>query len=203
MKVLLFFTFIMFGYVQIVTGETLTKDQQEVKQFIVKLYSHGVENFEMGKFNGKYQPKKQCDLYEQFLISSLIKVNKRGDLIQCTVEFSLYPSMDSEDLVGPYPTNPLSHFKIVKLMANGDKASVTVIADVSKLIFFLTKAENGWRIENAITFNEWPKKRWERNECDGGLISEKTATLEQKQIAAAEVTCSDDFAVPKVRKSKK
>jgi hypothetical protein len=158
----------------------LTEDQKDVTSFISKIYSLSAESFEYAEFNGKYLPAKRCELYRQFFTSNLIR--KKTDSIGCETNYVRYPSLGSEDLAGPYALTPLPKPKISVPIINGDKAQVEAIVKRSKFVnvgsrsvYFLTKTQVGWRIENALTYAEWPANPDPNADCKCNLLANPTA----------------------------
>ena len=159
----------------------LTLDQKEVTDLIVRLYSHTGNEFEGGVINGKFSREKVCDLYKNFMIEAvLIKKSGYGG---CEGRPSLrYPSLGIEDIAGPYALNPLPMPKITLPVINGDKAQIEAIVKRSKFVdvgsrsvYFLTKTQDGWRIENALTYAEWPANPDPNADCKCNLLASPTA----------------------------
>jgi hypothetical protein len=145
-----------------VVAAPLTAEQNEVTQFIVKLYSHNGSMFEMGRFNGNYNPKKHCEFLKEFLEKNLMESNGSAG---CESYNMRYPSLSSEDLSGPWSLDPLPRPKISTPIIDGDRASVEVMyklqssasgAYSGRTLYFLIKTSEGWRIENADAYEAWP-----------------------------------------------
>lgn len=158
----------------------LTVEQKEVSILVMKLYSYSGEEFEAGRFDGKFIPTKLCSFYSNFFISRLIK--KPKNYAGCEVELNRYPSLGTEDLTGPYALTPLPKPQISVPIINGDKAQIEVIVKRSKFVnvgsrsvYFLTKTQVGWRIENALTYAEWPANPDPNADCKCNLLASPTA----------------------------
>jgi hypothetical protein len=158
-------------------GEKLTPEQQEIKQFIAKMYSYDPASFEYGEFskkdgspfllnrvpkNGKkYDPPRHCALLRDFFDEELIKKDSRPGFVQCDAgsRFYLYDeemSSDTrvEDIKGPEIRMPI---------VRGDKAMVFVfVGKKSKPNehpsqralegYLLAKTDKGWQIR--LTWSE-------------------------------------------------
>lgn len=140
----------------------LTEDQRKVNDLITKLYSYSGEEFEVGRFDGKFIPTKLCDFYAKFFAPKLI--TKPTNYPGCEVQLNRYPSLGSEDLMGPYALSPLPKPQITIPIVNGDKAQIEAIVKRSKFVnvgsrsvYFLTKTQDGWRIEDFLAYPKWPR----------------------------------------------
>jgi hypothetical protein len=98
-----------------------------------------------------------------------------------------YPSLGIEDIAGPYALTPLPKPKITLPVINGNKAQIEAIVKRSKFVdvgsrsvYFLTKTQDGWRIENALIFKEWPAPKT-KIDCYGYFIH-IPATEDQKKF---------------------
>lgn len=129
----------------------LIKTQNDINRFISHLYSYSADTFEMGEFDGKYQPLKSCLLYKLVVTDALIKKAKSSP--GCEPLLIRYPSLGPEDLSLPGAL-PRPRIGIPKV--DGEKASVDVVVAGGKSIFYLIHTSDGWRIENAATYEKWP-----------------------------------------------
>jgi hypothetical protein len=78
---------------------TPAKDDEEVKQFVQKIYTFSLANFELAIFDGRLNLKKHCELLKHFFSESLVKqpnissgcgLNEMGSI--------RYPSLNVEQL---------------------------------------------------------------------------------------------------------
>lgn len=162
-NVLISFTLLLVIFVSTKTvfAETLTPDQIEIKSLIKKMYAIDPDTFEFGEFGGKYKngqvvvegkydPKRQCKLLEEFLIKEAIIVVK-GVNQGCMTGvngFFRYPTFDSMDLESVTRVEPLPKTEIKSPVVNGDKAKVQVIFPKigANVMYYLKKLPEGWRI---------------------------------------------------------
>lgn len=129
--------------------------QKEVHAFIEKLYSIDSRVFEMGRFNGKYNPKLQAELHINFFSNELLGSAKGlADL----EGFGLmrHPSASTDDLSGISGFNLTKHPKISSPVITGDYAYVNVYPDGGRTFYYLVKTKDGWRIINAAYYDVWP-----------------------------------------------
>lgn len=143
-------------------ANTLSLEQISVKKLMQKMHSYKVENFEFAEFDGNHDKAKQCKLMEAFFVSSLLTPKNSKRLCN---SFERYPSADSI-LLGEQSGLVLP-VQIGTPTVDGDTAAVEVISDLRKIdpvggvgrvVYFLHKTGEVWRIENAVYFDHWPFK---------------------------------------------
>ena len=151
-----------------VLAETLTSDQIEIKTLIKKMYAIDPDTFEYGEFGGKYKngkvvaegkydPKRQCKLLEEFLIKEAIIVVK-GVNQGCMTGvngFFRYPTFDSMDLGSVTRVDPPPQPKIKSPVVVRDKAKVHVTFPKigANVMYYLRKQPEGWRIYKIESSN--------------------------------------------------
>ena len=144
------------AFAEFAFGEPFTHEQREAKALIQNMYSHSAKKFDLGEFDGKIDAAKQCTLVEEYFLKTLIthpKMSKRclvGDV------YIRYPGLADEDF--QYHSDPATDAKpkIGEPVVEGDKASVAVTSKFGRTVYFLTKTDEGLRIENALYYVYWP-----------------------------------------------
>ena len=137
----------------------LTAEQIEINLFIKKMYAIDPDTFEFGEFGGKYKngrvvvegkfnPKRQCKLLEEFLVKeAVIKEPKDVGCMTGIGGFFRYPGLDSMDLGSVTRIKPPSQPQIKTPVVDGDKAKVYVkLKGAGDVFYYLRKMPEGWRI---------------------------------------------------------
>lgn len=128
---------------------------------IERLYNYPADAFDLGKFAGRYQPKRRCALMKEFFAEELLKSAKSGD---CDVvspgdaAFRRYPSLEPED-AGPDTESvpvPKTHITSSRLAEGKAVVKVEFKGDAGRVVYFLKVTDRGWRIENALSYPIWP-----------------------------------------------
>lgn len=185
-------------------AEKLTPEQQEVKQFIAKMYSYDPDSFRYGRFSkkdgspfllnrvsenrGKYDPTKHCALIREFFDESIIdKRTIRPTLIQCDADYR-YPNLYDEDASSATRSIDIPPPKIEFLIVSVSSAKVSVLTEgdgisPGRSLYFLKKTDNGWRVSNVMTQSRLPKPTDERDECYYAF-AKKPSIEEFKEVAA-------------------
>lgn len=164
--------------------DALTREQEEVMQFMEKMYSYDPDTFELGRFyennggaffrnkaptkRGKYQPPKQCALLSDYFESTIIEKKEiRTGLVGCEAP-NRYPYLGAEDMSSatryqdipaPYIKPPVvsgNRAKVEVFPAGNKKISNPPNFDLGRNLYFLTKTENGWRVSNVMIHTKWP-----------------------------------------------
>lgn len=151
---------LVFGYA---TGAPLSAEQKSVQMFIKGLYSIDSLTFEMGRFDKKYDPKKQVELQAKFFSRDVMAKYKNPATDN---GFVRHPSLGNEDLSGIGSVDPTKNPRILPPVISGDTGYVDVYPNLSgRTLYFLSKTEEGWRISNAASYEVWPPyddgKCWE------------------------------------------
>ncbi|MDR3564489.1 MAG: hypothetical protein P4N59_24075 [Negativicutes bacterium] len=192
-KLLLSMALALVAIVSSFAAEALTPEQQEVKQFIEKMYSYDPDTFSFGDFSkktgkpflrnrvqdnsGKYEPAKQCALLREFYDELIIKQTAGNGVVQCDADFR-YPGLaaeeespDTRDITIPSP-------KIATPVVKGDLAKVQVVIegediDTVQIVYFLHKTKQGWRVSNGMIHRRAPLDN--HPECRYTFIKKPTA----------------------------
>ncbi len=137
------------SWTQLAWAATPTSEQKEVTAFVQKVYSYSANMFEFGYFNGNFEPDKQCALMEKFFVRRLIT---RPEKSQGCDAAARYPGAGSEDLGDNRYPGQMPKPKLSTPIVEGDKATISAkTKEFGSVLYFLTKTEKGWRIENALT----------------------------------------------------
>jgi hypothetical protein len=154
-----------------------SKDEEEVKQFIQKMYAFSLSNFELATFEGRLNLKRHCELLKLFFAESLVKqpnissgcgINELGSI--------RYPSVNAAQLsdtfaIGRLPKPVLSEPRVAT-----DKAVMSVTTGDGRTIYFLDRSANEWRIVNVLLYERWPSNT---GVCLGSFLV--SPTPEQKK----------------------
>ena len=137
----------------------LTTEQAEINLFIKKMYAIDPDTFEYGEFGGKYKngsvvvegkydPKRQCKLLEEFLVKEAVIKEPKDVLCMTGVHGHFrYPGLDSMDLGSATRTKSPSQPQIKTPIVDGDKAKVYVkLEGAGDVFYYLRKMPVGWRI---------------------------------------------------------
>lgn len=149
----------------------MTPEQIEVKTLIEKIYSYDPTTFEYGKFDrqlrpytrkylpnkqAKYHPDEQCKLLKTMFESAMLPVTPPKK--ECDISFSRFPNVYDEDM-SPATRESLAFtekFTIGVPVVQGNRAKIAVFTKGARNLYFLTKADQGWRVSNAMIHSEWP-----------------------------------------------
>ena len=144
----------------VVLADALTSDQIEIKTLIKKMYVIDPDTFEYANFGGeykngrvviegKYDPKRQCQLFAEFLVKEAI-IKEKGVNQGCMTGVDghfRYPTFDSMDLGSATRVYPLQKPQIKSPVVDGDKAKVYVkLKGAGDVFYYLRKMPEGWRI---------------------------------------------------------
>lgn len=129
--------------------------------FVQRLYNYPPNVFDLGKFGGRYQPKKRCALMKEFFSGDLLKDGKSGDcdaMATGDTAFRRYPSLGPEDLGPDSAVGRLPKAQIIasRLLEGRAVVKVGFKGDSGRIVYFLRTTEHGWRIENALSYPLWP-----------------------------------------------
>ena len=156
------------------------KDEDDVRQFIQKLYNFSLANFELATFDGHLNLKKHCELLKLCFVASLVKqpnvssgcgLNEMGSV--------RYPSVNAEQLSSAHATGRIPKAVISEARVNMDKATISVITGPGRAFYFLEKAPNDWRVVNVLLYERWPNAD---GFCMGTFLT--TPTQDQKKVEA-------------------
>lgn len=175
-KLLLYF-FISLIVPGISLGKDTTIDQNEVKNFVEKIYSYDPDTFSLGRFSekdgspfllnltsksrGKLDPTRHCDFLRTFFEESAIsKRNNRSGTTECDADYR-YPNLDAENLSSATRYISIPKPKINTPEVNGSWAKVSVLTEgeeisLGRSLYFMRKIEVGWRITNVMIHTKWP-----------------------------------------------
>lgn len=135
--------------------------ESEVADFIRRMYSYTPERLEFGEFSGEYQPARQCKLYRELVVPALLQdKGARGCGLRAEqVGGSLrYPNLDSEALSPETRTEPVPDPSIVGIRVLPGRAIAKVMfkGNPGRVVYFLDKSAQGWRIANLLRYPIWP-----------------------------------------------
>lgn len=154
---------------------TLVDEQAEVSIFMQKMYSYSANMFEGRLFNGLDNPRKQCLLLRQFFSADVL-TSEDSRWHGCDIVgnvFLRYPGLASEDFDIYGASSAIKKPEFSSPKVDGGKASISAVSEFGKTVFFLTKTEKGWRVENALYYERVPT---EANVCHGHFLKEATPT---------------------------
>ena len=168
-KVLMSITLLLVIFVsaKTVLADTLSQDQVEIKALIKKMYAIDPDTFEFGAFGGKYKngqvviegkydPKRQCKLLEEFLIKeAVIKEVKDISCMTGNGSYFRYPSLSEAYLGSSERVEPPPQPEITIPLVNGDKAKVQALLPTidANVMYYLRKQPEGWRIYRVESSN--------------------------------------------------
>jgi hypothetical protein len=156
------------------------KDEDDVRQFIQKLYNLSLANFELATFDGHLNLKRHCELLKLFFVESLVKqpnvssgcgLNEMGSI--------RYPSVNAEQLSSANATGRVPKAVISEPRVNMDKATISVTSGAGRVFYFLEKTPNDWRIVNVLLYERWPNAE---GLCMGTFLT--NPTQDQKKVEA-------------------
>lgn len=190
-------------------AEKLTPEQQEIKQFIAKMYSYDPASFEFAEFSkkdgspfllnrvpkagGKYDPPKHCALLKEFFDESLIKEKSRTKFVHCDAESSRY-YLDDMEMSPDTRTEDIKKPEIRTPIVRGDKAMVFVFVGKKSnpddypsqrgmTGYLLAKTDHGWRIRDS-----W----WEAEEIIREVKYSPDKRTPKKDACVFEIFASSD-----------
>jgi hypothetical protein len=157
---------------------TPSKDDEEVKQFVQKIYTFSLANFELAIFDGRLNLKRHCDLLKLFFVESLVKrpnissgcgLNEMGSV--------RYPSVNVEQLSDTNAATRIPKAAFSEPRINMDKATMDVTTGPGRTRYFLEKSASDWRIVNVLLYERWPGAG---EMCMGTFLT--TPTQDQKRF---------------------
>jgi len=170
MKAIRYVALAALTWAQLACAATPTPEQKEVTAFMHKMYSYSANMFEFGRFNGTYNPGDFCTLMGDFFVGSLIARPEKNK--GCDVAFIRYPGAGSEDLGLNRNSGEMPKPKLSPPIVEGDKATVTSeTKKYGRTVFFLTRTDKGWRVENAMYYDSIPT---EGNICHMQFLKDPT-----------------------------
>jgi hypothetical protein len=155
-----------------------TKDDDDVRQFIQKLYTFSLANFELAKFDSRLNLRRHCELLKLFFTESLVKqanissgcgLNEMGSI--------RYPSLNVEQLGDANAISRIPKAVFSEPRVSMDKATMGVTTGLGKTLYFLEKSVGDWRIVNVLLYERWPD---EGGLCMGTFLT--TPSQEQKRF---------------------
>lgn len=170
-----------------VSAKDLPGEQKEVQRVIKEIYSVAPDTFEHGEFDGegkpvfldrgglnkktKYQPERTCNFLRAFFTEAMLQVRpiKAGGGVKCSPQgnFARFPNLGSEDLTGRSSAD-LPKPKVARATVSGETGRVEVLINRARVIYFLTRTGEGWRVSNALIHEKWPDL--EVDKCNGGFV---------------------------------
>ncbi len=145
-------------------------DASEISALIKRLYSTPINDVE-GKqqFGGKYDPNRGCEILKSFFVDRLIVRERPTSNCDTTGNYAgpfRFPSLDGENMSDLEEDHRLPRYKLISVSAKDDHAVAKIIIPegpgefdnwrVGRVIYFLVRTPQGWRITNMLTYNEWP-----------------------------------------------
>jgi hypothetical protein len=141
----------------------------EVKSFVRKIYAARPGSFELGTFNGKFNPKTQCELIKSFFDETLLATNKYPGGCDFKYDNSSvrYPGLQAHELSeggNLYPAYPVPLMReepkiekdfssIALTFARSDNKGVEVDT-FGRVVLFLRKTDSSWKVFNALLYRE-------------------------------------------------
>jgi len=169
MKAIRYAALALLTWVQLACAATPTSEQKEVTAFIQKMYSYSPNMFEFGYFKGNFEPDKQCALMEEFFVKNLIVRPKKSQGCDAGIR---YPGAFGDVLSENRNPGEMPKPKLSAPIVEGDKATISAeTKEFGKVVYFLTKTDKGWRVENALYFERIPD---EGNVCRGQFLKDAT-----------------------------
>lgn len=133
-----------------------SKDEEEVKQFIQKMYTFSLSNFELATFDGRLNLRRHCELLKLFFAEPLVKqpnissgcgINEFGSI--------RYPSINTVQLSDAFAISRLPKPVLSEPRVASDKATMSVITGEGRTVYFLERSANEWRIVNVLLYEKW------------------------------------------------
>ncbi len=142
--------------------------RSEIVAFIRKLYSTPINDIE-GKqhFGGGYNPDRGCEILKSFFVDRLIVRERPTSNCDTTGSYAgpfRYPSIDGYEIGLMEEKKTLPRYRLDSILIFGSKAVAKINVPsgkderwgVGRTVYFLTETQQGWRIANLLTYNEWP-----------------------------------------------
>jgi hypothetical protein len=122
------------------------------------MYSYSSASFEARIFNGKDDPQKQCLLFRHFFLPLLLtKEDARWHGCDLADNIPIrFPSLAGEELNGFIDSGGKPKVAIETQQPVGNKMYAIATSKFGRTVFFLIKMEEGWRVENALYYEDWP-----------------------------------------------
>jgi len=150
-----------------------TREEDSIEKFIADLFTYRISNFEFGEFNGRRDDRKSCQLVRNYFYGAIIS---NHESLSCRYHHSRFaPGPDGtpmeEVVTADGADDPPPRPVIQSIKVTGNQAQVDIIfidandinahsratgANRGRVIFFLEKLPQGWRIVNKLTFSQWP-----------------------------------------------
>lgn len=143
----------------VVANDQMERDKRNVEALVRDIYAKKARDFE---FPTKKNAATNCEYLASIFDASMIS---RGEIF-CEVvggsSRARFPSLSDTDLSDLNESNVIPKFRIVESGVKGEAAVVKVQAPIAKdlqatrIVYFLKKSEDRWRISNILAFSEWP-----------------------------------------------
>lgn len=141
-------------------------DKREVTALIQQFFREPEQAISVGRFNGKFNPKKQCVLLKQYIHESLIKQEKlSAGRESCDSPFDRFPGYTLQDDMGGFDAPP--KHKLVSVNITGDQAEAVIEMPpeyypttekkyyVARVESYLKRFPQGWRIYAARIYDRY------------------------------------------------
>lgn len=137
---------------------TSRADGGDATDIIRQMYKASVTVFDGGIYEKKYNQAKHCELYRRLFSDALIHVEKVGhqcEIISYTGNVR-FPNMDIGEI--DYP-NEMPPYRILNATVGpeGEVAVPVNIDDGSRVLYFLKKSNEHYKIINFVTSIKWPR----------------------------------------------
>lgn len=158
-------------------AEARSPEAKEIEQFVKALYSYPISKFEFPKqVNGSSDFDKSCELLRSFLD---VKLTERSEGRSCRLatrslveSYFRYPSAEQDDMGDINKVKKPFKYKIETIKADSNNGVAKVFIPQndwgvdSRIVYFLSKTDRGWRIVNLLAYRVWPLDlKGERSDC--------------------------------------
>ncbi len=130
-------------------------DTVSAEQLVKRLYAVNSQQFESGKFAGKYDPVRQCKLYRDFFSELMIKFASPN----CTLVGSPYGRFAIADVVNISQTGdevPKASVKPALAHDDVETAVPVLFSDDTRIVYFVKGTQGAARIVNMLISDKWP-----------------------------------------------
>ena len=130
-------------------------DPVSAEQLVKRLYAVNSQQFDSGKFAGKYDPVRHCKLIRDFFAESMIK----HDHLDCSLDGSPLGRFVAVDVANvPQMGGEMPKASVKSALAHDDvETAVPVLfSDDTRIVYFVKGTQGAARIVNMLISDKWP-----------------------------------------------
>ncbi len=130
-------------------------DPVSAEQLVKRLYAVKAQQFESGKFAGKFDPARQCQLFRDFFAEPMIKF-ETPDCSLTSGTYGRFVAVDVDNI--PQFGGEIPKALVKPALAHDDvETAVPVLfSDDTRIVYFVKGSQRAARIVNMLISDKWP-----------------------------------------------